>query len=122
VKKMSFSIYDVTDLNDAEVERIPHERVELDDPVEMGLSSGEVRQAILDRVREEVQSLEFAYIDTWFPDEVEPDSVLLSEESSCRESFIRDISEALYSLDDQELDNRVMTFSNEIIAVRLEDL
>lgn len=115
-----FYIYDVSELSDAEISAIGENDTELDNPVELGLSAGEVRQAILDRVRQEVEEQEFAYVDTWFPEDIEITSEMLEDGEACQNAFVRDVGEALYSTDDTELDGRVFTFSSEAIVLRIE--
>lgn len=111
---MTFSIYTV-----AAADNEPT-TVELseDDVVESGLSAGEVRQALLDRFRQETHTEDLYFINFTLANfELEFDEDLIETDEG-RASILTDIENLLYDTDDEALESIFWEFHNEIVCVR----
>lgn len=119
---MEFTIYDLSELPDEEIQDFNFEEhkgnlVE----VELGLSAGEVRQSLLDRFREEVQSEEAQFINlNLFEYGIKLDKYAL-EDTSEQDQTKAEIENILYDMDDEELDSSIWHFASEIIYVSGEE-
>lgn len=113
---MSFDIYDVSEYDPEEARELAVE----DDKVEFSLSPGELRQALMDRVREEVRQGEVYYLNLNF----EPFGLQFEEEDFEDEEHARsallDMENLIYELLDEQIDCSLWEFSNERIMVRGE--
>lgn len=113
---MSFDIYDVSEYDPETARKLATE----DDKVEFSLSPGELRQALMDRVRNEVQEGESYYLNLNFePRGLTIEEEDLEDEESSR-SILLDIENLIYELLDEEIDCSIWEFSNERIMVRGE--
>lgn len=116
---MEFTIYDVSDVIDDNFvfEDQKDELTEL----EMGLSSGELRQAILDRFRSAVRNKDILFINVNF----EKHDLVLQEDSLDSEleedAVIEDIDKILYDLEDEEITDTTWILPDEVIYVRGEE-
>lgn len=113
---MSFMIYVIGE-NDTEgvVEHLAEE-----DAVESGLSSGELRQALLDRFRQELTTDDIYFVNLSLqPFDLEFEEDLIESEQG-RESMLTDIENLLYDAEDETLLNTFWEFHNERIYVKGE--
>jgi len=85
--------------------------------VESGLSSGELRQAILDRLKIELDLGEYSNVNN----ALKEFGFIVSEDffndESNREVVISDIDNVLYETDDEEFNGAVWMLHNEIIEI-----
>lgn len=117
---MSFTIYDVSLLDEKEITLLQDDNSFLDDDdkVEMGLSSGELRQSLMDRFREDLKNedsinfvnasfirYDFSVNEDFFNDPVG------------RQSVLEDIENVLYELEDEDFINSTWFFTNEVVHV-----
>lgn len=113
---MSFDIYDVSEYNPEDARELATE----EDKVELSLSPGELRQALMDRIRNEVREQEIYYLNLNFAQHgltLEEDE--LEDEESARSALL-DMENLIYELLDEEIDCSIWEFSNERIMVRGE--
>lgn len=119
---MEFTIYDLSDVIDDENDNFIFEdhKDELSE-IEMGLSSGELRQSILDRFRSAVRNKDIPFINVNF----EKHDLLLQEDSLDSEleedAVIEDIDKILYDLEDEEITDTMWVLPNEVIYVKGEE-
>lgn len=110
---MTFNIYSVSEPDHEQAV----EQLTDDDLVEVDLSSGELRQALLDRFRQEVKTEDVYFINftlAHFELEFEED-LLVTEEG--QQSILTDIENLIYDAEDEELTNMFWDFHNETIYV-----
>lgn len=113
---MSFEVFDVSTYESERARELAQEG----DLVESGLSSGEVRQALLDRFRSEVKREDRLCLNlTLKPYGLFFEEDELEDEVS-RRSILMDIENLLYDMSDEQLDNSLWEFSDELILVRGE--
>lgn len=113
---MSFDIYDVSEYDPEDARELVTE----DDKVELSLSPGELRQALMDRVRNEVRQGEIYYLNLNFePHGLTFEEEELEDEESAR-SVLLDVENLIYDLLDEEIDCSIWEFSNERLMVRGE--
>lgn len=115
---MEFNIYDISDLDTENIDELleSHETEGLSE-VEMGLSSGELRQSILDRVREDVRQDEIHFLNRSLEQfELNINEELLENEDG-KNMIVQDVDYLIYELSDEELDNTVWEFSFEVIYI-----
>lgn len=118
---MEFTIYDLSELSDQELQDFDFNIHEDLPEIEMGLAAGEVRQSLLDRFREEVRAEEVQFINiNLFEYGVKIDNDDLEDDKE-RELVESEIENTLYNLDDEELDATVWNFASEIIYIRGEE-
>lgn len=111
---MGFNIYSITDTDAADAV----EQLTDDDLVETGLSSGEFRQAILDRFRQELKTEDIYFINLSLePFQLEFEEDLI-ETSEGRQAILNDIENFLYDSEDEELFNTFWEFHNETVYAR----
>lgn len=114
---MSFNIYDLSPIDP---EQFNGDTQALE-AVEMGLSSGELRQSLLDRLREEVESEDSFFINyslRAFDLEINQEYL---ETATGRASTLEDIENALYEIEDESISDTTWLFSREIIYIAQED-
>lgn len=114
---MDFNIYDISELSEERISNLDKNEFDDFEKVEMGLSAGELRQSILDRVREDFKREEVDYINPTleqFDFQISED--LLEFEGSLN-SALQDVENLLYELTDEELDNSKWLFSFEVICI-----
>lgn len=114
---MSFDIYEiVSEANDEEIASLSD-----DDKVESNLSSGELRQAILDRFRQELKTEDVYFVNLSlepFGLDFEPD---LAETQEGQNSILTDVENFLYDAEDEVFHNTVWEFHNEAVCVKSND-
>ncbi len=113
---MEFNIFDL----DADTDEARIGELDNDDASQLGLSPGETRQAILDRIRSELSSGISEFIQTTFDKygyEIEED---LLETKHGLESVMIDIDNIIYDLDDSELAGSKWDFSDALVYIRGE--
>ena len=114
---MSFNIYSITDTDAADAV----EQLTDDDLIETGLSSGEFRQALLDRFRQELKTEDVYFINLSLePFQLEFESDLV-ETSEGRQSILSDLESFLYDIEDEDLFNTFWEFHNETIYARSDE-
>lgn len=118
---MEFTIYDLSDFLDEELQNFNFEE-ESDLPeIEMGLSAGEIRQSLLDRFREEVRTETAQFINMNLSEygvNIKEDDLDSEDEKQLIKS---EIENTLYDLDDEELNDSTWHFASEIIYIRGEE-
>lgn len=114
---MSFDIYDVSSLT----RETAAESATDADIVESGLSSGELRQALMDRFREEIEteSVYFINLNLGLEGEDAFDEDILEDEQNSR-GVLTEIENHVYETMDSCMDRTIWEFSNEMILVRGE--
>jgi len=114
---MSFEIYDVSSYS----REIAMELATEGDIVESGLSSGELRQSLMDRFREEVKTESVYFINLNLENAgfegFEED--ILEDEQNAR-GVLLDIENLVYDTLDRNIDGTLWEFSDELILVRGE--
>lgn len=118
---MEFTIYDISEFLDDEIQNFDFDEHENLVEIEMGLSAGEVRQSLLDRFREEVRTENVQFINMNLSDygvDLDDGSLEEKDEQVIAESEIENI---LYDLDDEELSSSIWHFASEIIYIRGEE-
>lgn len=107
---MEFNVYYV----------IPEIEIIDDDPIEIGLSPGELRQSILDRARVDVEENDLTYIRATFDALNIPFSLTNNNEEN-DDYFVRaameEIETILYDLDDSFFHETIWQFRKEIIKI-----
>lgn len=114
---MSFNIYDLSPIDPDEFSG----DVEPLDVIESGLSSGELRQALLDRLKMEIESQDVYFLNyslKGYDFEIEDDFL---EDECGRRSTIEDVENLLYEIDDEAISNTIWLFSPEIVYVKQEE-
>jgi len=119
---MEFTIYDISDVvdenaNDFIFEDCQNDLIE----VEMGLSSGEVRQSLLDRFRSAVRNRDINFVDinlSKYGFNVDENSVESEEDE---DSVISDIDSILYDLEDEDITDTTWTMPQETIYIKGEE-
>lgn len=120
---MSFIVHDTTGISKAEVSIWLMGFISMPrgfDEVETGLSSGEIRQSILDRCREDVRRNQLVFnkeISKFFNKKqilTNQDLSLLTDKE--KDNLIDEIEEVLYNLDDMEITGD-WSFSNAKIYI-----
>lgn len=113
---MGFDVYDVSVYEDNDAEKL----MTHDDRVEMGLSSGELRQGLLDRFRQELTEREAYFINANLrPHGLEIESEDIEEDEQIS-SVLVDIENILYDMGDEDFEGSIWEFSNARIIVREE--
>lgn len=111
---MGFDVYDVSVYEDDSAEDL----MDHDDRVEMGLSSGELRQGLLDRFRQELNEHEIYFINVNLRAHgLEVTREDLEDDEQIR-SVLVDIENILYDMEDEEIEGSTWEFSNARIIVR----
>lgn len=115
---MEFNIYEISDLDTEDIEDLleSHDVSDLSE-IEMGLSSGELRQSILDRIREDVRQDELHYLNkslVQFDFSINSESL---ESDDSKEVIVQDLDYLIYELSDEELDKTIWEFSSEAIYI-----
>lgn len=113
---MNFNIYVTTNTDDEALAALSEI-----DIVESGLSSGEFRQALLDRFRQELKTEDVYFVNfslSSFGLEFDEDLV---ETAEGRTSILTDIENFLYDSDDEIFIDTLWDFHNETVYVRGEE-
>lgn len=118
---MEFTFYDASHINEDEltstsINKLKEKTDELDWS-QSGLSGGEARQALLDRFREDINNENIHIINVTlekFGKEISED--VLGNEKALKDE-IAEIDELLYSLEDEEIADRLWAFDNEVIFI-----
>jgi hypothetical protein len=114
---MSFTISQLADSDSAEA----IEHLTEDDVVESNLSSGEFRQSMLDRFRQELKNEDSYFINLSLqPFGLEFDEDLVETEEG-RQSILTDLENFLYDAEDDEFYATTWDFHNETIYVSGEE-
>lgn len=121
---MDFTVYDISSYD--EIDGDDYESLEeleslIDnsqlEELEMGLSAGEIRQSLLDRIRQEVRKGELRFLNkTISPLELQIADELAETESG-RKAIVNDLETILYELGDKDIVGTVWEFSSEKIYV-----
>lgn len=118
---MIFNIYDVSDAVDDENLDSYEFDVEEATERETGLSSGEMRQALLDRFREAAKNQEVAFINVNFSEyDLTVDEEDLNTEAEIR-SVVEDIDKILYDIEDEDMVGQLWILPQEILYIDGED-
>jgi hypothetical protein len=114
---MSFTISQIAETDSADA----IERLTEDDVVESGLSSGEFRQSMLDRFRQEIKTEDIYFINfSLQPFELEFEEDLVETEEG-RQSILTDVENFLYDTEDEDFYKTTWDFHNETIYVEGEN-
>lgn len=118
---MEFTIYDISDYAEEQIDSFDFEKYEDElTELEMGLSSGELRQSLLDRFRETARRKEALFINVNF----EKYDLTISEDDLESDleiaSIVEDIDKILYDLEDEDLDETVWNLPQEVIYIKGE--
>jgi len=111
---MGFDVYDVSVYEDNDAEKLMNS----DDRVEMGLSSGELRQGLLDRFRQELSEHETYFINLNLREhglEITSEDI---EDDDQIGSVLMDIENILYDMEDEDMGSSTWEFANARIIVR----
>lgn len=117
---MLFRILDASYFNNEEAveKQWSHDDLDSMEIVESGLSSGEVRQSIIDRCRQDLRKTKKTAMINMslerFDLGISPDTIADKSEIN---GIIEDIESLLYELDDEDLVRTSWLFANEIIVV-----
>lgn len=112
---MDFYIFVITNCDPENKQKIAEITSENDNAVELGLSAGELRQSILDRLREEVENNEIENIEQVFEKLDLPLDI-----TDNKEKLVDRIDELLYNLTDDELNNTIWELTEETIYIKGE--
>lgn len=118
---MEFTIYDISELSDDELENFDFEKYSNLPELEMGLSAGETRQSLLDRFKEEIKSEKPQFININLGEygiDLDDENLETEDEQALSTSEIENV---LYDFDDEELSSSVWYFASEIIYIRGEE-
>lgn len=114
---MDYTIYDVSEFVDVDAQDFDINEHNIEDLVELetGLSSGELRQAILDRFRQTVKHKDYQFVTLNF----ENHGLILDDEVSELESdyIVEDIDTILYDFEDEDLAGTVWILPQEVIYI-----
>jgi len=114
---MSFNIYSIP----SDQESKPFDELSDDSLVESGLSSGEVRQSLLDRFREELKTEDTYFVNFALEAYDLQFDVEEIETPEGQETALKAIDDLLYSLEDEALSCTLWDFHNETVYLKDEE-